>query len=77
MLKLSGNRRIRHVKVKNPILNPEEEVRQKFVILDILATDRKGRVRRTMQLLADRIVELGAAESVSDDTVRRILRKTT
>ena len=43
VLKLSGNRRIRYVKVKNPIVNPDEEITQKFVILDIHATDRKGR----------------------------------
>jgi predicted transposase/invertase (TIGR01784 family) len=43
VLKLSGNRRIRHVTVKNPIVNPDEEIKQKFVILDILAEDRKGR----------------------------------
>lgn len=40
---LSGNRRIRSVKVKNPIRLPEKEIKQKFIILDILATDRKGR----------------------------------
>jgi predicted transposase/invertase (TIGR01784 family) len=43
VLKLSGNRRIRYVTVKNPIINPDEEIKQKFVILDILAEDRKGR----------------------------------
>lgn len=43
VLKLPGNRRIRHVKVKNPIVNPDEEITRKFVILDIVATDRKGR----------------------------------
>jgi predicted transposase/invertase (TIGR01784 family) len=43
VLKLSGNRRIRHVKIKNPVVNPDEEIKQKFVILDILAEDRKGR----------------------------------
>lgn len=30
----------------------------------------------TMQLLADRLVELGEVESVSHDTVRRVLKKT-
>ena len=36
----------------------------------------EGRSRWTMQLLADRVVELGLAESVSDETVRLILKKT-
>jgi len=35
-----------------------------------------GRVCRTMQLLADRLVELRVVESVSDETVRRTLKKT-
>jgi hypothetical protein len=28
-----------------------------------------------MQLLADRLVELGVVESISDETVRRVLKK--
>jgi transposase len=35
-----------------------------------------GRSRWTMQLLADRMVALGVVESVSDETVRRVLKKT-
>jgi transposase len=35
-----------------------------------------GRSRWTLQLLADRLVELGIAESVSYETVRRTLKKT-
>jgi transposase len=35
-----------------------------------------GRTGWTMQLLADRVVELGVAEAISDETVRRILKKT-
>jgi transposase len=30
----------------------------------------------TMQLLADRLVELGEVETISDETVRRVLKKT-
>ena len=56
------------------LLNGRQEA---ILIAEACADPPEGRVRRTMQLLADRIVELGAAESVSDDTVRRILRKTT
>jgi hypothetical protein len=30
-----------------------------------------------MQLLADRLVEVGFTDTISDETVRRILKKTT
>ena len=36
-----------------------------------------GRAAWTMQLLADRLVELGAVDRISDETVRRSLKKTT
>ena len=36
----------------------------------------KGRARWTLKLLADRLVELEVVESVSDETVRRTLKKT-
>jgi transposase len=36
----------------------------------------KGHERWTMQLLADRLVELDIVEAISDDTVRRTLKKT-
>jgi len=35
-----------------------------------------GRKEWTMQLLADKLVELEIVESISDETVRRILKKT-
>ncbi len=35
----------------------------------------EGRTRWTMQLLADRLVETNVVESISDETVRRILKK--
>jgi hypothetical protein len=35
-----------------------------------------GRTRWTMQMLADRLVELAVVETVSDETVRRTLQKT-
>jgi transposase len=37
----------------------------------------EGRARWTMQLLADRLVALEQVEAVSDETVRRALKKTT
>jgi transposase len=36
----------------------------------------EGRCRWTMQLLADRLVELQLVDSISDETVRRTLKKT-
>ena len=41
-LKLPEDRRIRSVTVKNPILPGEKEIRQKYIVLDILATDEAG-----------------------------------
>jgi len=35
-----------------------------------------GRARWTLKLLADRLVQLEVVESVSDETVRRVLKKT-
>jgi transposase len=37
----------------------------------------EGRQKWTMQLLADRLVELELVDSISDETVRRTLKKTT
>ncbi len=37
----------------------------------------QGRAEWTMQLLAQRLVELKVVESISDETVRRVLKKTT
>lgn len=37
----------------------------------------QGRDKWTMQLLADRLVELGVVDSIVDETVRRTLKKTT
>lgn len=36
----------------------------------------EGRARWTMRLLADRLVELEVVDSISDETVRRVLKKT-
>ena len=36
----------------------------------------EGRSRWTMQLLADRLVELAVVDAISDETVRRALKKT-
>ena len=39
-------------------------------------TPPAGRATWTMQLLADKLVEVGAVEAISDETVRRTLKKT-
>jgi hypothetical protein len=36
----------------------------------------EGRARWTMQMLADRLVELKVVDRISDETVRRTLKKT-
>ncbi|NOQ15394.1 MAG: hypothetical protein GQ583_13070 [Methyloprofundus sp.] len=35
----------------------------------------EGRSRWTLQLLADKMIELNYVETVSDDTVQRVLKK--
>jgi len=47
------------------------------VILESLAKSKppKGRSRWTLQLLADRLIELKVVESISDETVRIIVKK--
>ncbi len=44
-------------------------------VLVACSTPPDGRVKWTMQLLADRLVELQIVESISDETVRRTLKK--
>jgi len=56
------------------ILNGKEEA---FLIALACSNPPEGRRNWTMQLLADKLVELGIAESISDETVRRILKKRT
>jgi putative transposase len=46
------------------------------LIAEACSTAPEGRDRWTLQLLADRVVELKLLESCSADTVRRILKKT-
>jgi len=46
-----------------------------FLIATACSTPPDGRVRWTMQLLADRMVVLQQVETLSDETVRRVLKK--
>jgi transposase len=55
-----------------PKLNDKDEA---LLIALSKSTPPEGRVNWTMQLLADRLVELGEVESISDETVRRVLKK--
>lgn len=47
-----------------------------FLIALACSNPPEGRKTWTMQLLADKLVELKVVESISDETVRRILKKT-
>jgi hypothetical protein len=45
-------------------------------LIALACTDApKGQQRWTLQLLADRLVEIGIIEDISDETVRRTLKK--
>jgi transposase len=48
-----------------------------FLVALACSTPPMGRKRWTMQLLADRLAALELVEAVSDETVRRVLKKTT
>jgi len=59
---------------KTPTLNGKQEA---FLVALACSAPPEGRHRWTMQLLADRLIELTVVEDVSDETVRRVLKKTT
>ena len=59
---------------KMPALSGKQEA---FLVALACSTPPQGRRRWTMQLLADRLVELRQVEAISHDTVRRVLKKTT
>jgi transposase len=48
-----------------------------FLVALACSDPPEGRRRWTMQLLADRLIELKVVESITDETVRRLLKKTT
>lgn len=52
--------------------------KQEALLVALACSDPpEGRSRWTMQLLADRLVELRVVDSITDETVRRTLKKTT
>lgn len=55
-------------------LGPKETA---ILIAEACSEGPDGQAKWTMQLLADRWVTLGVVESISDETVRRTLKKTT
>ena len=56
-----------------PMLDAKEE----SLLVALACSDApEGRSEWTMQLLADKLVELKVVESISDETVRRVLKKT-
>jgi len=57
-----------------PKLDAKAEAR---LIAEACSAAPAGRQRWTLQLLADRVVTLGLAQSYSDESVRRVLKKTT
>ena len=55
-----------------PKLTPQHTA---LLIAETCSKAPEGRDKWTMQLLADRMVTLGVVESISDETVRRTLKK--
>jgi transposase len=59
-----------------PKKTPKLDGRAEALLLALACSDAPtGRESWSMQMLADKLVELGAVESISDETVRRTLKK--
>ena len=56
-----------------PKLGPKE---QAYVVALACTKPPEGRYRWTMQLLADRVVELQLVPDISDEAIRRLLKRT-
>ena len=52
-----------------------DSTQEAFLVTLAHSEPPEGRERWTMQLLADRLVQLGMVDSISDETVRRTLKK--
>lgn len=57
---------------KTPLLDGHQEA---HLIVLACSTPPEGRVQWTMQLLANKLVELGVVEGISDETLRRTLKR--
>ena len=56
---------------------PKLDAKQESLLIALACSDApEGRAEWTMQLLADKLVELQVVDSISDETVRRTLKKT-
>ena len=56
---------------------PMLDAKQESLLIALVCSDAPdGRDEWTMQLLADKLVELKVVEGISDETVRRTLKKT-
>ncbi|WP_341532168.1 helix-turn-helix domain-containing protein (plasmid) [Nostoc sp. UHCC 0302] len=53
-----------------------DEKQEAFLIATACSNPPEGRVRWTMQLLADHLVNVGMVDYISDETVRQTLKKT-
>ena len=56
-----------------PKLGPKQRA---FVVALACTTPPEGRLRWTMQLLADRVVELSVVPAITDEAIRQLLKKT-
>lgn len=62
---------------RRPGLRPKLDGHQEaFLVALACSAPPAGHAHWTMQLLADRLIELRVVEAVSDETVRRVLKKT-
>ncbi|MBD2451229.1 helix-turn-helix domain-containing protein [Nostoc sp. FACHB-152] len=52
-----------------------DEKQEAFLIATACSNPPEGRVRWTMQLLADHLINLGVVDSISDETIRQTLKK--
>ncbi len=60
-----------------PGAEPKLDGRGEAFLVALACTEApEGREHWTMQLLAERLVALGVVEAISDETVRRVLKKT-
>ena len=56
---------------------PKLDGKQEALLTALACSQPDDRESWTMQLLADKLVELGVVDAISDETVRRTLKKTT
>ncbi len=57
---------------------PKLDGKQEALLVALACSEPpQDRTKWTMQLLADKLVAIGAVDTISDETVRRVLKKTT